>query len=117
MSDQRKSLSTKEKQELKDRTNRITADMKRYVKERVDIAENLKQDPKKQERLANHKCPLHFYAPLITTQDIRTRACELCRKEISGRSVGGDRFCQECAKRHNLCVVCGCDVDLKERRK
>ena len=77
-------------------------------------AAQLLLDPTKDERRDARMCRLCYYAPGMLASG--EYACEVCEKPV--RSSGRRRsVCEGCADEHSLCVVCGADRELRERRR
>lgn len=90
---------------------------KQRVSDMLQLADDLKNDPRKEERLARCECPACFYFSRIGGAAMTRRLCMSCGKiELYG-STNTDALCPDCAKEHSLCKHCGGDLDMRTRRR
>jgi len=89
-----------------------------YVKQTIELAENLQKDPDKKERLKASECIVCWYrgGGMVTNACVHT-SCKSCNKELWFGNSNTDEICIDCAKEHKLCKHCGADLEYKERRK
>lgn len=94
-----------------------TSNAARYIeiyREKVAIFD---ADEKKVERLEKQQCKVCFYMAGRLGGAAMTKArCGLCDNVKMFSSTCVDILCIECAKKNNLCVHCGGDIDMKHRR-
>lgn len=89
-----------------------------YIKNTLQLAKNLQEDPQKQERIKNCKCLVCWYRSggMHTNAFVYTN-CKSCNKDLQFATSNTDEVCIDCAKEHKLCKHCGADIEYKERRK
>lgn len=90
---------------------------KRRVADVQRLADDMKNDPRKDERLAQHECKACFYSSRIGGAAMTTRPCMSCGKVEMYGSTATDVLCMDCAKKHALCKHCGGDLNMKAGRK
>lgn len=92
---------------------------KRYVDNALLSAKKLLNDDERVERLAKSECLSCFYlfSARIGGATMTDRECAGCDKEMHFSSTATNLLCLDCASINSLCVRCGADVELKERRK
>lgn len=84
----------------------------------VDLYKGVVEDENRAARRSDQKCRICFYRGGRMGGAATTRAyCGLCGEEMMFGSTATDVLCIDCAKAHRLCVECGADVELKDRRK
>jgi len=73
----------------------------------------------KKHRKEQCLCPVCFYLDRcrLAGAALTTSNCVYCMKETHFSSTATDDFCAECATKLKLCMRCGADIDLKDRRK
>lgn len=83
------------------------------MKERkaLEFANNLKLDPKKEERQKVRLCKVCYYTTKIAGSAITESECSLCGKTIVNSSTDCHRVCNECSIENELCVRCGADLN------
>ena len=75
------------------------------------------EDPERGIRLAKQECMFcHYAAGRLGGAAMTTAQCAICGKEKVFGNTCVDILCQDCAKKHSLCLHCGGDVDTKQRR-
>jgi hypothetical protein len=81
--------------------------------------EALQKDVSKKERKEQCKCKLcfYFYNNRIGGAVITEINCGLCDCKMRFGSTDVDPICLSCALKNELCVRCGGDVDMKNKRK
>jgi len=91
---------------------------KRYVEKALLSAKKLATDEDRKERLEQCLCLSCFYLfkERIGGAAITHRDCASCDKEMRFLSTSTDLLCFTCATANRLCLRCGADLDLKERR-
>jgi hypothetical protein len=89
-----------------------------FVKQTLELAKNLQEDPQKQERVKNCECLVCWYRSggMHTNAFVYTN-CKSCNKDLQFANSNTDEVCIDCAKEHKLCKHCGADIEYKERRK
>ena len=90
---------------------------KARVKDWCDLAEEVTNDARKNERLKRHECKACFYASRIGGAAMTTRPCMSCGSEEMYGSTATDVLCMDCATKHGLCKHCGGDLEMRTRRK
>lgn len=90
---------------------------KARVNDLISLAEDVKNDTKKKERLEKHECKACFYFSRIGGAAITKRPCMSCGNEMIYGSTNTDVLCIECARNHVLCKHCGGDLEMINRRK
>lgn len=76
------------------------------------------EDPQRQARLDAAQCALCFYEQSrIGGAACTSIQCAFCDKWIHSGNTCVDIMCVDCAKKAGLCCHCGCDLNLKSRRK
>ena len=81
-------------------------------------AERLKEDPLKEERLLRKKCLYCYYVvgDGIVLSGFNRKNCGICNNEMVFYSSNVSKYCIICSDAYNICIKCGADLDLKERR-
>ena len=86
-----------------------------YYRRMVDAFVN---DPRKDERLAEELCISCFYnKSRIGGARCTSNQCAFCDTVLHSGNTCVDVMCLDCAKKTGLCRHCGCDLELKNRRK
>ncbi len=93
-----------------------------FAKQRVDstikLSEKLKTDPDKNTRKEKQQCQTCYYiSGRIGGSAMTTVECGVCDDIMMFSNTCVDTVCPKCAKKHNLCVHCGGDIDMVQRRK
>lgn len=75
-------------------------------------------DPRRPERLEVQECRVCFYArSRIGGATCSEAPCGLCGKMLYSGNTCVDVLCKDCARDKRLCVLCGGDVEMKNRRR
>ena len=90
---------------------------KRRLINTLEHAKELKEDPRKKERMQANECKVCFYGSRIGGASMTNRECMSCGKDELYASTATDVLCMDCAKKHKLCKHCGADIELRVRRK
>jgi hypothetical protein len=91
--------------------------MARVREQAIELAENLRTDPRREERLKEQKCVACFYAlPRFAGQAFTSVPCADCGTVLTFSSTHTHALCQACASKHSLCVECMSDIDLNQNR-
>ena len=85
-------------------------------KEVLKWAENIANDPRKEERKASFECAPCFYSQRIGGCAMTQANCRGCGKVTTFPSTNTDELCSSCAAALKLCKHCGADMELKGRR-
>lgn len=95
-----------------------TGRAKRHVEDVLESAKKLSQDSEKKERLQESLCPCCYYLRKARMGGARIthKDCAECEREMVFSSTATDLLCIDCAKENKLCLRCGADLELKERR-
>lgn len=89
------------------------------VKQWLASAEEAVFDQKRFERRKKAKCVLCFYrkSGRIGGAAITNSPCRICAEVMTFSSTATDALCVKCATENDLCCECGCDLQLRRRRK
>lgn len=92
---------------------------KRHVNDVLSSAKRLSTDEDRAERIKQSLCPCCFYLNKVRIGGaaMTTRECASCDKEMLFSSTATNLLCLPCASENKLCMRCGADIELKERRK
>jgi hypothetical protein len=79
--------------------------------------ESYRMDVHKESRLKHQSCRYCYYirGDRIVGQAFTTYKCGICKQDNSWHNTGIPVLCPECAKKNNLCISCGADIELKDR--
>lgn len=83
----------------------------------IALAEEVKMDARKTERLKRQECKSCFYASRIGGSAMTERPCMCCGSVMVYTSTATDVLCPGCAQKHQLCKHCGGDLEMRSRRK
>ena len=83
----------------------------------LDLAEEMKTDTRKEDRLRKQECIACFYSSQIGGCAITNRDCMCCGENQIYGSTATDKLCLRCATEHNLCRHCGGDINMNTRRR
>lgn len=84
----------------------------------MNLAESLKEDPRKSERRKNALCKLCFYnGSRIGGAAMTFQPCGICGEDMCFGNTATDSVCPECAFQNDLCKHCGGDIEMRQRRK
>lgn len=77
------------------------------------------KDPEKRVRLEYGKCRYCYYLRkgAMAGQAITQWSCGVCLKDGSWANTNTPRICDDCSKKHRICVSCGADVHDRVARK
>lgn len=89
----------------------------RRIQSIFKLAQQLKDDPDKEIRLSKNLCKPCYYETYLAGQAFTSRKCSICDKSIISSNTRVNYFCDECAKKHNLCAKCGSDISSDIKRK
>lgn len=89
------------------------------VQDMVASARGMLEDGERAERLRKQKCVACYYwnKNRIGGAAITTRPCGICEVEMTFGNTCTDVLCEKCARKHRVCLQCGADMELKDRRK
>lgn len=80
-------------------------------------AEKIQSDPDKEARLSKCLCVVCFYrGARIGGAAITSQPCMACHEVQQYASTVTDKLCRPCGTKHRLCVRCGADIELKQRK-
>lgn len=89
-----------------------------YVRETIKLAKVLELDTDRVARLKALRCKMCFYVKSgICGQAFTERQCGLCDEMLLSGNTNVNVLCYSCGKDNGLCVECGADVELRERRR
>lgn len=91
-----------------------TNQSKKYIENTIKRAENLKNDPQKEDRLSRHLCRSCFYIynSRIGGAAITETECGLCSTKMIFSSTAVNIICSDCAENKKLCVQCGGKIHI-----
>lgn len=89
---------------------------KGFIDEIEQRAFKLVNDPEKSDRLSKQLCKVCYYTSRMSGQACTSTNCGICDAEVRSGNTDVNVICSTCAKNHGLCVRCGCDIELKNRR-
>ena len=99
---------------ITDATYRMAERIKATIKLSQEYIGDLDDDLRHEKQL----CPVCYYNhSRIGGAAVTTGVCGLCDAEQVFSNTCVDVLCIDCAKKHNLCLHCGSDIDCKARRK
>lgn len=76
------------------------------------MLERYKADSQKESRRKDFKCKYCTYINSgIGGSAITISKCKICGQDVFNGSTDTDIYCQECAKKYNLCSHCGGNLD------
>ena len=97
---------------------RTTANKLEYAEFTRERLKNFDIDPKKEDRLKAQECKYCYYMRSgVATQAFVQWTCGICNTEQQWSNGDYPRICKECAIKHNLCMHCGADIDLRVKRR
>lgn len=89
-----------------------------WVDDHIKTAERLKDDPDYLVRVVAQQCLACFYlTPFVAGAAMTDRECGICNDLMHFSSTDTNNICDTCAKKHDLCVHCASDIDLKNRKR
>lgn len=76
-------------------------------------------DSEKAKRLSQNRCSYCFYmnGSKLAGQAFTEYNCGVCDKDLMHPNTAVPVACEDCAKKHCLCVDCGADLHLRSGRK
>jgi len=80
------------------------------IRNYIEFADKLKNDPDKNIRKSKNLCVLCYYGPLAGGSAVTETECAACGKELLFGNTNVDILCDDCAKVHKLCKHCGCRI-------
>lgn len=80
------------------------------IKSILRSADEVTNDPKKEERLKEQLCVSCFYRVSIAGQRFTYRNCMICESEMQFSSTKVDKICQKCANEINACKHCMAEI-------
>lgn len=89
----------------------------RWVRGQIELAKHLEADDEREERLKQQKCKFCYYRSGLAGQAFTNWQCGLCDYEGQNANTDVPALCIVCAEAHGLCVKCGGDLEMKQRRK
>ncbi len=95
--------------DINTQTTRRKSQLNHYVK--------LVNDTEKVKRIEESLCVICYYNGSVGCTVITSSECQKCKKLMVFPTSATDRFCLECAKAEGFCRNCGCDINLKQRKK
>lgn len=92
---------------------------RKSLKDWIERAERAWADLDREKRLERHECRWCFYAmsTRIGGAAMTNKPCDRCETVMQFASTSTDRLCRPCGEKLGLCVSCGADIDLVDRRK
>lgn len=87
------------------------------VGEILKIANEIKKDLRKEERIKKQYCKSCFYRTVMAGQAFTHRECMCCGEDQIYASTSTDALCLECAKEQGLCKRCGGDFNMRANRR
>lgn len=90
---------------------------KRHVQRQLDLAKEVAEDTRKEERLKAQLCKSCFYSARIGGAAMTTRPCMCCGDDEMYSSTATDVLCLDCARTHGLCKHCGGDLEMRVGRR
>lgn len=101
------------KDAINDRTDRAMLRVRSYLR----TAAVLSDDAQESRRLTDQECRYCYYLRRARAVGwaFTDYTCGICEAKQSWPNTGVPRLCKRCAKEHNLCVMCGADLELKKR--
>ncbi len=101
-----------------DTIERANEDHKARLAYYQEIIHKVEKDRDKKQRLEAQLCPMcHYQGRMLACQAVTERQCAFCETMIRSGNSNVDVLCPTCARTAQLCKRCGCDIDLKNRRK
>jgi hypothetical protein len=99
-----------------ERATHIAKDMTQSYIEKVEA---LQADVGKKDRQEECKCKACFYFHKVRIGGAAMTSinCGICETEMMFGSTAVEPICKCCAKKNELCVQCGGDIDMKNKRK
>lgn len=90
-----------------------------HMKQTLEFADQLTNDPYKKKRLEKSECLICYYQPYgkIGGSAITHSKCECCDKDLIFGSTCVGVLCSDCAKKHKVCKHCGANLDLSTKRR
>lgn len=102
-----------------DEVNKTTYYQSRRFNDLRSRIEKAVADLDKKERLKDQECQVCFYLDnnALAGQAFTHYTCRACGIELINPNTNVNALCLDCAKKHKLCIHCGADLDLGNRRK
>lgn len=72
----------------------------------IKHADEIKNDPEKEERLKHQFCVTCFYRVSIAGQRFTSTKCVSCNNDMIFSSTNVDKICSDCSKKYNACKKC-----------
>ena len=76
-----------------------------------------KEDADKKIRLQYGYCIFCWYSESLAGQAFTEYTCAVCGKEGRHPNTNVPKICIDCSKKHKLCVECGADIALRNKRR
>ncbi len=102
------------------RINEISSFKSKKVNKALSKALELATDSSKKDRIAGRKCACCYYTigySRIAGAAFTEWNCEICGKLSIYSNTAIPKCCDECSDNYDLCVECGGDINMKNRRK
>jgi hypothetical protein len=95
-----------------------TAMNREFIESTVRHVREYEGDVHRERRLKARECPWCFYfrRGMLAGQAFTSWACSFCLKEDVHANTAHPYLCTDCSDKLGLCVTCGADLDLKQRR-
>lgn len=88
-----------------------------YRNEYFEKIKRCVEDKNRSFRLDAMFCRICFYLDRVQVNSSESSQCGICETVYFCDSYDEYALCKPCAKKHKLCVRCGCDIEYKERRE
>jgi len=85
----------------------------RRIRSAKIFADQLKTDPEQEQRQKKQECVLCYYTISIAGQGFTNYTCLGCKGVFSHSNTHVPALCFECAKKSDLCVQCGAELEIQ----
>lgn len=90
---------------------------KKRIESTLRLADSLRSDPEKENRIKTQFCLCCYYYTAVAGQALTQRECGICGEDQMYGNTNADALCISCAKENSLCKHCGGDLDLRDKRR
>ncbi len=96
-----------------DEIQKMTRRTKRHIDKTIDLVEKYENDPENKLREKEQKCRVCYYENYLAGQAFTKYKCIFCKEEYNHHNTHVPRLCMKCAKKYNICVQCGAEINVK----
>lgn len=99
--------------------NKVTYFQYKRLTNLMSKVEDSIADTDRKARLEKQRCKVCYYidTDILACQAFTHYHCTACELELIHANSNINALCLDCAKKHKLCIHCGADIELGDRRK